>query len=177
MSIPLRLISPDKAYAASYAQALRDGMEFHAVSAEEIELVENDFDSWWRNENDLSVPIILANGTPAPRVANSHFWLVSDDKFIGRVSVRHELSPYLRVVGGHIGYAVRPDERRKGYGHLMMELVKPHVRALGINRAMMTCADSNIGSGKIIEQSGGVLEEIFPHPHNGILQRRYWLDI
>ena len=40
----------------------------------------------------------------------------SDDKMLGMIDVRHELTvPFLREYGGHIGYAVRPSERRKGY--------------------------------------------------------------
>lgn len=178
MSDTPRLISPHKNYASSYAEALRDGMETHHVSAEEIYRIETDFDGWWKNENDLSVPVILGNGSAVPRVPQSLFWLVfGDHRFLGRISVRHELSAFLRIIGGHIGYAVRVDERKKGYGHLMMELVKPHVRDIGITPAMMTCNEENEGSIRIIEKAGGVLDEKFPHPHSGVMQRRYWLDI
>lgn len=49
----------------------------------------------------------------------SVFWLIDDEEFIGRASIRHELTPHLREIGGHIGYEIRPSKRRQGYGTMI----------------------------------------------------------
>lgn len=36
-----------------------------------------------------------------------------DDKIVGMVDLRLELNDYLRNIGGHIGYSIRPTERKK----------------------------------------------------------------
>jgi predicted acetyltransferase len=52
----------------------------------------------------------------APNQVSSTFLLAEvDGDIVGRVSIRHELNAYLPSVGGHIGYAVRPAYRRRGY--------------------------------------------------------------
>ena len=56
------------------------------------------------------------------RVPSTTLWLVEGDAFIGRISIRHVLSDSLRLLGGHIGYDVRPSRRGQGYGRRMLAL-------------------------------------------------------
>ncbi|MSZ20077.1 MAG: GNAT family N-acetyltransferase, partial [Actinobacteria bacterium] len=91
---------------------------------------------------------------------------------VGRVSIRHELNEWLSTYGGHIGYAVRPEFRRKGYAKLLLGEGLKICSSLGIDHALLTCKDSNFVSAKVIEFAGGVLENIVPGP-DGLL-RRYW---
>ena len=44
---------------------------------------------------------------------------VSDSRIVGMIQLRHKLNEYLNNFGGHIGYSVRPSERRKGYAGRM----------------------------------------------------------
>lgn len=44
---------------------------------------------------------------------------VSDGRIVGMLQVRLALNDFLLHYGGHIGYSVRPDERRKGYASWM----------------------------------------------------------
>lgn len=59
---------------------------------------------------------------PPGYVRETMFWLIDNDEFIGRVSVRHELNENLKQVGGHIGYYIRPSQRNKGYGKKILAL-------------------------------------------------------
>jgi predicted acetyltransferase len=109
----------------------------------------------------------------APRpegwVPCSRWWWVDGDTYLGRISVRHRLTPSLLEVGGHIGYDVRPSARRHGHATAMLRAVLPRAHELGIDRALVTCDHDNVGSRKTIEANGGVLED-----RRGV-KLRYWV--
>ena len=94
---------------------------------------------------------------PANRVQETTLWLVDGDDYIGRIALRHALTPLLLAIGGHVGYDVRPSRRRQGHATRMLTLVKPRLAALGIDPALITCDTDNIGSRKVIESCGGRL--------------------
>ena len=50
-------------------------------------------------------------------VTANQFMLVrqGDKKVLGLINFRHYFNDYLAEYGGHIGYSIRPSERRKGY--------------------------------------------------------------
>jgi predicted acetyltransferase len=89
------------------------------------------------------------------------------------VSIRHELNDHLAVVGGHIGYAVRPRYRRRGYATAMLRRSLEVARSVGVERALVTCDDENMGSIATIERCGGVLENTVTDPGTGRRTRRY----
>lgn len=78
--------------------------------------------------------------------------------------------------GGHIGYEVRPSERRKGYATEMLRLALKKCVDLGITKVLITCDKSNLGSAKTIQNQGGVLENEFLE-ENGELAQRYWINL
>ena len=111
----------------------------------------------------------------AGMVPSSLFWLIADDDgYIGDVDVRHYLIDSLMRYGGHIGYKIRPSCRRRGYGALICRLGIEQARLLGIGDILITCDDDNIGSAKIIEANGGVLQDKIDN-NRGVLTRRYWI--
>ncbi|MBU0766936.1 GNAT family N-acetyltransferase [Patescibacteria group bacterium] len=91
-------------------------------------------------------------------VPASTFWLIDNNQFIGEVTIRHELTEYLRNVGGHIGYWIRPSERKKGYGTVILKLALEKAKEIGLKKILVTCDETNIGSKKIIEANGGALD-------------------
>ncbi len=77
---------------------------------------------------------------------------------VGSVNIRHYLNDILRDNGwGHIGYGVRPTQRRKGYATEMLHLALQFCKKLGLEDVMVGCNISNIGSRRTIEKNGGVL--------------------
>ena len=99
----------------------------------------------------------------------------SDGRIVGMIDLRHTLNDFLAEVGGHIGYSVRPDERRKGYAKQMLALVLKEARKRGIDRVLITCDDDNVGSARTIEANGGMFERL-AHIDGEVL-RRYWIEL
>ena len=110
-------------------------------------------------------------------VQSSEFWLVKGRRILGRISVRHRLNANLEIEGGHIGYDVRPSERRRGYGTLMLRLALEEARKLGLRRVMITCDTDNIASAKIIEKNGGIFKGHDTSPRTGKQLNQYWIEL
>lgn len=106
---------------------------------------------------------------PARYVPSTTLWWVDGEDYLGRISIRHRLNDFLLDVGGHIGYDVRPTARRRGHATGMLLGARAWARELGIDSALVTCDDDNIGSIRVIEAAGGELEDV-----RGT-KRRYWV--
>jgi predicted acetyltransferase len=106
---------------------------------------------------------------PAGWVPWSPRWWIDGDEYLGRIQIRHELTPKLLEVGGHIGYDVRRSARRQGHATAMLAAALPILAAVGVRSALLTCDNDNIASRKVIEANGGVLEG----ERNGSL--RFWV--
>ena len=96
---------------------------------------------------------------PEGYVPATELWWVVGDEFLGRISIRHRLTPALLEVGGHIGYDVRPSARRRGHATAMLGQALVVARNLGLDPVLITCDVDNIGSRSVIERNGGVLED------------------
>jgi predicted acetyltransferase len=120
-----------------------------------------------------------ARGTNLPPkiVQENIFWLVGERRIYGRSGLRHRLTPSLEDVGGHIGYDIRPTERRKGFGTLILKLTLEKARQIGLNRVLVTCDTDNTGSVKIIEKNGGKLSEQEFSDAAGKMISRYWIEL
>lgn len=79
-----------------------------------------------------------------------------DWTIVGNIEIRHHLNPALEELGGHIGYSVRPSQRRKGYAVSMLRQLLCYARTLGLKKVMLDCDKSNTGSLKTIQKCGGV---------------------
>jgi predicted acetyltransferase len=110
-------------------------------------------------------------------VPGSDFWLIDNNEFIGRLSLRHELNENLLMVGGHIGYEIRPSKRRRGYGTEILRLGLEKAKELGLRRVLVTCDEDNVGSKKIIEHNGGQFENAIQIEGDNVRKLRYWFDI
>lgn len=101
----------------------------------------------------------------------------TDNKVLGFLQVRHEFNDYLSKFGGHIGYSVRPSERRKGYAKEMLKMALPFCREIGIDKVLVTCIDGNIGSEKTILANGGVYESTVHEPYDNKDLKRFWITL
>jgi predicted acetyltransferase len=116
-----------------------------------------------------------AGDVPEGRVPATFLVAEHDGAIVGRVSIRHALNDFLLREGGHIGYAVRPAWRRRGFATSILRQSLALTDELGIARVLVTCDDDNVGSAAVIESQGGVLEDVVP-VEGGTPKRRYWID-
>lgn len=99
-----------------------------------------------------------------------------DGEIVGRASIRHRVdTEYLLNANGHVGYGVAPEHRRRGYAQAILHAALARCRDLGITQVLVTCDDTNVGSARVIESCGGVLEDIRTFA-GGPPKRRYWID-
>ena len=113
-----------------------------------------------------------------PEWSNATNYLLVDEsgKVYGFCSLRHHLKGELINIGGNIGYSIRPTERGRGYGKLQLKLALIEAEKLGIEKALVTCRENNIGSKKTIESCLGVADTPVPSRTEGIMELRYWID-
>lgn len=170
----LKLVTPDLSYAEqvwNYRSEFLNGGDNLAGSAG-LEAVEN-VAEWLANIEKNSHEDTVAKGL----VPASTFLLVrhSDNKVVGMIDIRHRLNDFLLKFGGHIGYSVRPDERRKGYAKEMVRLALGECRVLGLQQILITCDSENVASARTILANGGVLENEIPEKER--VTQRYWVDL
>jgi predicted acetyltransferase len=83
----------------------------------------------------------------------------------------------LEIEGGHIGYAIRPSQRLKGYGTEILRRTLLEAAKLGLHKVLVTCNADNLGSIKIILANGGIFDEEISSPHSKKKISRYWLPV
>jgi len=116
------------------------------------------------------------NRSAPDHVPSTFLFAFVGKRIVGRTSIRHRLNEALMRVNGHIGYAVVPEFRRRGYATTILRLsIRIAHEKLGIPRILVTCDDDNIGSIRTIEKNGGVLENIVTGPDLDKPTRRYWI--
>ena len=113
---------------------------------------------------------------PKPFVPAALLLAEVDGEVVGRSSIRYELNDWLAAWGGHIGYAVRPAFRRRGYAVEILQQSLIEAREHGVQRALVCCDDANLASAAVIERCGGVLEDVRESDGMHPRSRRYWID-
>ncbi|GCF66276.1 GCN5 family acetyltransferase [Bacillus cereus] len=155
-----------------------------------------DFYNEWKDSGETMIPWVISkdpsnfpamvqelldahNGVNLPEswVPDSTYWLVTDNnRIVGTVNIRHSLTEHLFNAGGHIGYGIRPSERRKGYATKLLELSLEKTKKLNITRALVVCDEVNTASEKTILHNGGVRDDDFIE-EDGNVVRRFWIEL
>lgn len=130
------------------------------------------YDEWLQQLSDSSSKETMMAGW----VVGSTFFGVrkEDGRIVGMINIRHELNDYLCNFGGHIGYDIRPSERRKGYMTEMLQQALAYSKEIGLDMVMISCDKENEASRNTILKCGGVLERETKFSEDEILQI-YWI--
>lgn len=175
MSSDLRLVAPSMAYEA---QILAYREECWAADGHHLMGV--------GGLDELSVPEWLAlleqkasaHTCPEGLVPDSVYLCLrqEDDRLVGMINIRHQLNDYLREFGGHIGYAIRPGDRGRGYAKEQLRLGLIKCRELGIGPVLITCREDNAPSRRTILSAGGIYEDTRQRA-DGARFERYWINL
>lgn len=114
-----------------------------------------DFKTWLNRSDNMSKGI----GLESWMVPSTTYWLFIDGRPVGMGKLRHRLTEKLMEEGGHVGYSIRPAERGKGYGKLLLKLLIEQARAMDIKRVLITVRNHNTPSIKTALANGGKIEK------------------
>jgi predicted acetyltransferase len=168
-----RLVKPDLAILPEYAAALERGWSPDTVQEaesrrEELCRIGEDpakFIALLDDPEAKGDPVTLPDGSIVPRLPGFRRWLW-DGAFCGSIGFRWQpgtpdLPPH---VLGHIGYAVVPWKRGRGYAKRALALLLAEVRATGLPFVELVTDPENLASQAVILANGGRLVERFREP-------------
>lgn len=173
----LKLIEADKKYLDQYKEA-------YLLSVQKVEeglIKKHDMMFTNPDENDIVQKFKDSRDQsklPSHYVPSYDYFAVDEDKFIGVIHIRIRLTENLLRYGGHIGYAINPKYWNMGYGEQLLKLgIEQYSNIIEEDNILITCDDDNIGSYRIIESNGGILENKVENEDCGekFLTRRYWI--
>lgn len=170
------LIKPDREYLPSYVQALERGWSPDNLRAEaaEEELYEigRSPDEFLASLDDPTAkgrPIRLPDGSSAPRLPGFRRWLW-DGEFCGSIGLRWSqgTASLPEWCLGHIGYAVVPWKRGRGYAKTALAQILPEARTRGLPYVELTTEPDNLASQRVIIANGGeFVEQFIARLHGG----------
>jgi predicted acetyltransferase len=180
MPAAIDLALPSRDLLPGYEKALEGGWSpnnLRDVSAEELAALRADPERFLADQNDQDGTVALGDGRVVPRLPFRKFW-ISDGDFCGVISFRHqpgteELPPHC---SGHVGFAIVPWKRRRGYATEALRRILPVARGAGMRRVLVTCEAANEPSRKTILANGGVLAGTAPSEHRpGAEKLLFWV--
>ena len=105
------------------------------------------------------------------RAGQELYFFINEQRILGAISLRPKKDANHIGTDGHIGYGIRPSERRKGYATIMLSMALPILKRHGINPVVISCDKDNTGSAKtILNNNGTLVEEIADKASGNILQ-------
>jgi len=116
-------------------------------------------------------------GVPEGHVPSTLLFGFVDADIVGRLMIRHALNDFLLRVGGHIGYVVIPEHRRRGYATEMLRQGLDLARSMALERVLLTCDEDNLSSRRVIEKCDGEYEDSYVGPEAPVGKRRYWIAL
>ena len=114
------------------------------------------------------------------RCQSKTFFVVreNDNKIVGMINVRFNIpKKLLNTWASHIGYGIRPTERRKGYAKIALYLALLEEQKLGEENVLLVCSVDNIGSNKTILALGGKLEKTKLDEYDNTMTNYYWFNV
>ena len=155
-----RLIVPSLDRLPQYEAALAAGWSPDTerdVSGEQLSALRRNPQAFLFDLTRQDGTIVTASGREVRRLPSRVFWL-DDGAFCGMINLRFVTGTDVLpdYVSGHIGYAVVPWKRRRGYATRALGLLLPVAREVGLKRVELTCDDANAASRRVILANGGV---------------------
>lgn len=174
----IQLIEPDIKYKIQYTEMMDEWInEGGKIAPWVLQLpykTDEEFSSMLVKVDNASKGIDIGD-----YAACTTYWVYDKEKdtLIGATNIRHYLTEIGLKTWGHIGYGVRPTERKKGYATQILALALQKCRKMGLQKVLLGCYSDNIGSSRVIKNNGGVIENSVIEEETGKLIERYWIDL
>ena len=163
----MKLVFPNMLYKEKAVQLIEEfyeyGSEINGSGGLERYLKDSSYEEWLKK---LNADLDMAN-IPTPRVPGLTYFYVreEDDTIVGMINMRLSSNDFIKNEVGHIGYCIRPTERRKHYATDMVQSALKVYDTLGMKEIVLTCDKVNLASSGVIKNCGGEL------------QREYYSDL
>lgn len=170
----LRLVEPCLEYKEAAIEYISEFLEYnskiHGVGG--LDRYIDNYEEWLEKLQEDR------NNPSKDRVRALTYYLIrqADNRIIGMINIRLELNERLLRSGGHIGYGIRPSERRKGYNKINLYLALEVCQEHGLEEVLLDCEKNNLGSSRTMQALGGVLESEYSDEDN-LLCQRYKINV
>jgi predicted acetyltransferase len=169
----IELVWPSEPHLPGYVAALErgwspDNVRGAQAAKEELERIEADPAAFLASQVDREAkgpPVTLPDGSQVARLPGYRRW-IWDGEFCGVIGLRWQ--PGTNALPehclGHVGYAVVPWKRGRGYATAALRALLPDVRRDGLAWIEITTDPTNVASQRVIVANGGRLVERFVKP-------------
>lgn len=171
----MRFVFPCMEYEEKAKEYMNEfqGLHIHGSGSLDSYLEEFTYEKWVKKvQADMDVANVAKEYVPSL----TYFYVDNSDRIIGMINIRLGLNEFLLKEGGHIGYSIRPSERRKGYGTSMLREALVFCKRIGLNKILITCDKINLASAGVAKNCGGKLEDEFYSELYKEVVQRYWIE-
>ncbi len=141
------LVWPTTAVRESYLAGERADCLLRGTPTDWVDVAREDFDGYVAERRGVRIRW---------HVPSTVFWYVSGEYYLGTLVIRHRLTRELAEAGGHVGYHIVAPWQRQGHATRMLAAGLAECRRLGLRQVLLTCAEENQASRRVILANGGV---------------------
>ena len=170
----MKFVFPDLTHKEKAIEFINEFYVFHSEidgsGSLDRYLNESTYEEWLEKViSDIDIANISLPKVPSL----TYFYIREEDgKIVGMINIRLALNDFLRKEAGHIGYCIRPTERKKHYATNMLSGALKVCDTLGIHDVILSCDKSNPASANVIINCGGTLEaEFYSETFEEMIQR------